>query len=201
MRTHAALLLLLLAGTAAAAAAPPALSRRALLQASPGAAAAPGAVGPPAPAPAPEPSSAELPTLEWPLSGREWAMFVLAGLAMFVMAGAGVGEALLRCGRVRIAGPTCSRRSDSYDSMAAAVGGAVAARAVLLHSQVPGTANRWRPLPCAAGGGMLLIPIFQLVGGMNITYAVALSSLVRRRFPCCCWLCRGSAQGLPPSRA
>lgn len=28
---------------------------------------------------------------------------------------------------------------------------------------------------------MLLIPIFQLVGGMDITYAVALSSLVRRR--------------------
>ena len=27
---------------------------------------------------------------------------------------------------------------------------------------------------------MLLIPIFQLVGGMNITYAVALSSLASR---------------------
>lgn len=95
MRAHAALLLLLLAGAAAAALPPVPLSRRAMLQASPeGGAAAPGTVASPAPAPAPVPasSSSELPSLEWPLSGREWAMFVLAGLAMFVMAGAGVGE-------------------------------------------------------------------------------------------------------------
>ena len=96
MRTHAVLLLLLLlAGTAAAAPPPVPLSRRAMLQASPeGEAAAPDTVASPAPAPAPAPAStsSELPSLEWPLSGREWAMFVLAGLAMFVMAGAGVGE-------------------------------------------------------------------------------------------------------------
>lgn len=38
-----------------------------------------------------------MPTLEWPLSGSEWAMFVLAGVAMFIMAGAGVGEPTQRC--------------------------------------------------------------------------------------------------------